>query len=114
MKQSYTKFLKELVAFSVDLKTASNQLNYFGADCDSDLVTLNRNQLINVLEQYIADKISNDDIERWADMIETNESIKISDKVVGDTIYELANPYLTYPLSKDRAKYLLSLLGNNI
>lgn len=109
MSQLYTKFLKKLIEFDVDLKTASAQLNYFGVDCEIDLVLLGRNHLINALEFYIEDKLSNEDIEHWADMIETNESIKVNDETVSHIVYELANPYLTHPLSKERAKDLLLL-----
>lgn len=109
MSKLYVAFLKKLVDLDIDLNEASDQFNSFGFDQDLDLVVLTKINLVRALELYIDDKLSSEEVERWANMIESNESISVSDNIVEQIVYELSNPYLTEPLSIERAKTLLSL-----
>lgn len=96
---------------SVDFIT--EKLEEFGWDSPKDLVLMRKVHLINALNNYLNGKLSKSEIEDWANAIESREDVGFeadSEDLIREVIYELANPYLTEDLTKERAIAILNNL----
>jgi hypothetical protein len=73
-------------------------------DSKKSLVILNPTQLISVLTNFIAGKVSSSQVEDWANAIEAREDIGYEPgSEVGLALHNLANPLLEGQLSLDVA-----------
>lgn len=87
------------------------ELDHHEWDCEKPLTTLELHHIANALSLYMRDNISDADLEFWANAIECREDIEydpIHSELIGNIIYELANPILTTPITKDMASKLLT------
>lgn len=106
------ELLNDLLDMKKNLEKIMKELSEYKWDSD-ELVFLNKKHILNVLVLYINGKKNEADVEAWANAIECRDDIGIEEKdekVIKSIIYELANPYLTYELSKERAHLLISEL----
>jgi hypothetical protein len=71
----------------------------------------------NVLLGFLTSRFSAEEVEGWANTIESREDIGFeapNQKVLKETIFELANPALTQRLTRERAIDLLKVLGSTL
>lgn len=104
--------LEELILNPQRAEEIIEELAAFDWDCDRSLVVLTLEKIANILLAIIADKLSVGDIYNWANAIEGRDDIAYDEnnaERINALIYELANPYLTETLTKERAEYLLDL-----
>jgi hypothetical protein len=102
--------LNSLIKFSKSMDDVSIALSELEFDCEEDVCELRRDDIINVLERYIADEISASDVERWADLIEMRDGIGYEEKnedLIIATIQDLATPELSEELDKHKAERLI-------
>lgn len=106
--------LKKLINLSGSVKDITNELDKYGWDPKDKLTLLTSQDVIQILQRYILEVIDNSVVEEWANAIECREDIYFEEKhqnIIKQLIYELANPELTYYLSKDKAKLLCKKLN---
>jgi hypothetical protein len=106
------ELLQQLVNFSMPLPAIVSSLSQMEWDSEP-LVTLSHQAVKNVLQRYIAHEFNGKDIEDWANAIEGRDDISFesnSENIIGEILFELANPLLTQPLSEQRALLLASRL----
>lgn len=104
--------LEKLVNFNAPIKNISNSLSKFPWDCDKELVTLDIKKIENVMRLYIAGKLTAGEVEDWANLIECRDDIEFEKEhveTIQKIIYELANPQINEPITRDKA---LSILLN--
>lgn len=104
-----TSWLEDLVKLNVPISTIEAALKNMEWDSDVALVTLRVADVRSVLDRYASGELSDQDIERWANLIEGREDIELEESAK-EPLFELANPELTQHLSKARAFDLLSKL----
>ena len=78
-----------------------------------ELVVLTRNHVISILKRYLSSELSSEDIESWANIIESREDIGYEEnfeELLNDKVFELANPLLTESLSENLAEKISSQL----
>lgn len=76
-------------------------------DAEQDLVRLDSDDVISVLQRYLAGELDRTDLEVWADLIEGREDIGFEpghEDVLKNIIYELANPTIMNELTSARAE----------
>jgi hypothetical protein len=84
----------------------------YGWDSDWPLAELSSSHIRHALRRYLHAELSAVQVEEWANAIECREDIAYEPcSPVGETLFELANPVLTLPLSLERAGELLQLLS---
>lgn len=108
--------LEQLLDFTKPILALSDELNKFKWDCDEHYVTLSKFHLLNILNRYLKNELSETEVEEWANAVESREDIGINEidmNLINETLYELANPYLTTQLSTDRAKLLIQNLNKD-
>ncbi|NCP64796.1 MAG: hypothetical protein GW763_17875 [Paraglaciecola sp.] len=101
--------LKQIVTFGPERELAISALVNFGYDSDEELFEISESVLIGVLKKYIADEVTSEELEEWANFIECREDLNY-EKVEG-YIYALANPILVGMIDKDKIKQMLKTLN---
>lgn len=113
MKNGRVDVLRALIELSGSVDSIAKELVRHPWDSDGDAQMLLRSNVINVLYRYLNEELSDKDIERWANLIEGREDITFEpryENIIGEIVYELANPYLTVPLTLQRGREIVGLL----
>ncbi len=105
--------LVELVTLSRPLEATLEALARQHWDADAELVTLEREHAAAALKRFVAGDFDAETLEDWANAIELCDDIGLpeDDQLLRDTMFELANPELTAPLSAARAETMLGQLA---
>jgi len=104
------ELLRRLVRFERPLEALRPLLGAYVWDSDRELVRVAPADIENVLNLFREDQATAEDVETWANAIECRDDLAMTEHVA-DVIFELANPLLTEPLTKERALALLETLG---
>ena len=100
--------LLDLVHFKNNIDTLKNMLSQIGFDSEIELVSMSRDNIVEILQRSLDKKISFLELEEWANLIECREDIGFEDKKTQEMIFKLANPYLYGELDE---KQVLSYLN---
>jgi hypothetical protein len=102
----------DLVTLSRPLEDILRDLARQPGDPDAELVSLGRENVVSVLERYLAGDIDAATVADWADAIELRDDVGVpeDDQMLRDLLFELANPPTAAPLTFDRAERLIALL----
>ena len=103
-----TSILLDLVHFKNDIDTLKNMLSQIGFDSETELVSMSRDNIVEILQRSLDKKISFLELEEWANLIECREDIGFEDEKTQEMIFKLANPYLYGKLDE---KQVLSYLN---
>ena len=105
--------LRDLVRGSRPIADLSKELAAFEWDSEEELVTVDRSDVSDLLQDYIAGHRSGSDVRAWAEAIEGRDDIGLAatyEEALRDTIFELANPELSHALTPLLAQHLLRRL----
>lgn len=105
--------LEALVSFKHDISFLESQVSRLDWDSDEELVFIDLSHLKHVLQGFINDRLTKEDIYKWANMIEMREDIGFKagyEDQLKELIFELANPEITNELSINRASELMRKL----
>ena len=89
-----TSILLDLVHFKNNIDTLKNMLSQIGFDSEIELVSMSRDNIVEILQRSLDKKISFLELEEWANLIECREDIGFEDEKTQEMIFKLANPYL--------------------
>lgn len=103
-----TSILLDLVYFKNNIDTLKNMLSQIGFDSETELASMSRDDIAEILQRSLDKKISFLEIEEWANLIECREDIDFEDEKTQEMIFKLANPYLYGKLDE---KQVLSYLN---
>ena len=104
--------LLDLVHFKNNIDTLKNMLSQIGFDSETELVSMSRDDIAEILQRSLDKKISFLEIEEWANLIECREDIDFEDEKTQEMIFKLANPYLYGKLDEKQVlSYLNELKG---
>ena len=103
-----TSILLDLVYFKNNIDTLKNMLSQIGFDSETELVSMSRDDIVEILQRSLDKKISFLELEEWANLIECREDIGFEDEKTQEMIFKLANPYLYGKLDE---KQVLSYLN---
>ena len=111
MTDTRASHLAELLYFSRPVAEVARDLSAFGWDSDEDLITLEPVHAFSVLSRFLAGELSVTDVEEWANAIECREDIGLDQEgLMESVVFELANPLITRPLTRQSATDLVSKL----
>ena len=100
--------LLDLIHFKNNIDTLKNMLSQIGFDSETELVSMSRDDIVEILQRSLDKKISFLELEEWANLIECREDIGFEDEKTQEMIFKLANPYLYGKLDE---KQVLSYLN---
>ena len=99
--------LLNLINFAKDMSAIKSDLAKIGFDSESELVTITKNTIVNILNRVIDIEISYDLLEEWANLIECCEDIGYEDEILQEIIFELANPCLYGEIDEEKICMIL-------
>jgi hypothetical protein len=113
---SHQKILEDLIqgnakAVQIDQRIQSLDIERFDIE---PLVILQLKQIKNTLEKYISQEWSAEDVEDWANLIESYDDIAFEEKhaeQIAQLIYELATPEFEEELTIEKANELIELIS---
>jgi hypothetical protein len=97
----------DLVRLRRPLAEAITSLRRFPWDSDEELVELGPADLRRVLDRCLAGDLSAEQLEDWANAVESREDIAFEPRDVIDLVAELANPTLFRPLTQETVRDLV-------
>ena len=100
--------LLDLAHFKNNIDALKNMLSQIGFDSETELVSMSRDDMVEILQRSLDKKISFLELEEWANLIECREDIGFEDEKTQEMIFKLANPYLYGKLDE---KQVLSYLN---
>jgi hypothetical protein len=100
--------LKQIVTLGTHKETAYSELAKFRYDSEIEYFVVSKFILGNVLSMYLADKITANDLEEWANFVECRDDLDY--EIIEGYIYALANPDLIGDINKEKIKKMLHLL----
>jgi hypothetical protein len=92
MNMDRVEALKQIVRFGDKREIAYSALASFPFDSEVELVKVTKEDLANVLNKFLLNEITADDLELWANFIECRDDLNYAE--IEDYIYALANPVL--------------------
>lgn len=102
--------LLDLVHFKNNIDTLKNMLSQIGFDSEIELVSMSRDNIVEILQRSLDKKISFLELEEWANLIECREDIGFEDEKTQEMIFKLANPYLYGKLDENQVLSYLNEL----
>lgn len=102
----------------IELKKPSSELRpllpWAGELCRSPSIELSRSHIANVLQRYLADELSAEDVADWAELLELRDGLCFEpghDETLIQAIHELANPLLEGLLTPSCAYSMMQFLN---
>lgn len=111
-----TNLIKKISKFEVDIEPLKDQLNSLPYDCDEPLYLLTRADVLKVLERYLSDEITTEELSGWANYLECREDFgyeNSSEEVLDRVIFWLANPDINFTVNKILVNKLKAQVWNN-
>ncbi|WP_462102421.1 hypothetical protein [Campylobacter concisus] len=102
--------LLDLVHFKNNIDTLKNMLSQIGFDSETELVSMSRDDIAEILQRSLDKKISFLELGEWANLIECREDIGFEDEKTQEMIFKLANPCLHEKLDEKQVLSYLSEL----
>lgn len=100
--------LLDLAHFKNNIDALKNMLSQIGFDSETELVSMSRDDIVEILQRSLDKKIFFLELEEWVNLIECREDIGFEDEKTQEMIFKLANPYLYGKLDE---KQVLSYLN---
>lgn len=107
--------LKKLLRFEGSLSEIQHQLRQFDWDSEDELAVLRRSDIASILDRNSQGLLSAGDLEDWANTIEGRDDIGYEagyGDLIHEVIFELANPELNAPLTRDVVERLRLAVKN--
>lgn len=98
--------LQALITFSLPIATLKTHVKALAWDQPEELVVFEALHVRDVLTRFLANQLSQTDVERWADLIEMREGIAFQlgrEETLKEVIFELSSPKITKALSAESA-----------
>jgi len=108
MNMSRIEALRQIVRFGENRDLAYVALARFPFDRDVELLEVSKLDLILALNMFLANEITADDLEMWANFIECREDLNYEE--IEDYIYALANPELVGELDLIKIKKMVQFI----
>lgn len=103
--------LQELIEGSRKPAEMRTVLAKYDWDFAEELVQLKKHHVVTVLQRFIAGKVSAEEVEDWANLIECRDDVGYEE--VAEILHVLANPDITYELTQELAANLIEELMHN-
>lgn len=105
-----SELLEDLIYMRLPINEVLAELSYYSWDSDEIYIVVVRDNVINILESVLHNKISLQDLEDWANAIESREDLNFESIEIENIIEELANPVLYGELNENVIRNYLSRL----
>jgi hypothetical protein len=74
-KDSLAQLLRALIGYELPVEPVLAALRSFGWDAPEPVVLLTREDIVRILDRYLAGKLTTEQVTDWADLVECREDI---------------------------------------
>ena len=96
--------LTDLVYINGNLSELQNELSQYSWDSDEPILIISELHFSDILKRGIENKITFEDIEKWANIIECREDLDFENEKMQEIIFELASPEINGKITKESLK----------
>ncbi len=111
MNMDRVEVLKQIVRSGDKREFAYSVLASLPFDSEVELVKVTKEDLANVLNKFLLNEITADDLELWANFIECRNDLNYAE--IEDYIYALANPVLVGEIDIIKISKMVQLLNGS-
>lgn len=120
MKNTLKRILKDLLEYNVSVKYFEDEIKKINTSentiDDFDDIILSKKQLVEVMKKNIDNKITANELTRWAELVEQRDGItyekEYQDKIA-DVLFWLSTPEINWELTPQRIGEYISFLNDN-
>ncbi|OLE46940.1 MAG: hypothetical protein AUG01_11250 [Candidatus Rokubacteria bacterium 13_1_20CM_2_69_58] len=97
MQRDRAELLRALIAYELPIEPVLAELRSFEWDSPNPLVVLTREDIVRILDRYLAGELGAAEVTVWADLIECRDDIGFpggDEDLLSDALFRLANPNL--------------------
>ena len=101
--------LRRLLRMEAPVDVLGADIRSFSWDSE-ELVVLTEEDLLSVLNRFVDHAVDADQLEGWANLVESREDIRVSTPLAKTVLHDLANPDIQGELTLARVATLISRL----
>jgi len=93
MRRDRAQLLRALIAYELPIEPVLADLRSFGWDAPNPLVLVTREDIVRILDCYLAGELGAAEVTDWADLLECREDIGFpggDEDVLSDALFRLA------------------------
>ena len=105
--------LERLVAYRLPIEPVLEGLSHFPFDSDEELVCIQREDVVSIIDRFVAGNLTAEQVTDWADQVEVRDDLGVEDnhrEILRDAIFRLANPNLRDPITLEAVRAIRSKL----
>jgi hypothetical protein len=109
MRRDRAQLLRALIDYELPIEPVLADLRSFGWDAPNPLVVLNREDIVRILDRYLAGELGAAEVTDWAELVECRDDIASpgdDEDVLSDAVFRLANPNLTDDVTPELAQII--------
>ncbi|MBD1386117.1 hypothetical protein IDJ75_12560 [Mucilaginibacter rigui] len=99
--------LNDLIRFQTKLNRVQNELSEYTWDAEEPLVIMRKSDFIIVAQCFLNGVLSTDDLENWANAIESRDDIGFENGELSEFIFDLANPVINGEITKELVRKMI-------
>ncbi|MFA6246440.1 MAG: hypothetical protein WC615_05830 [Mucilaginibacter sp.] len=96
-----TDILNDLIRFQTQLDRVQNELSQYTWDVEAPLVIMRKSDFVSIVQRFLDGVLSTDDLENWANAIESRDDIGFENNELSEFIFDLANPVINGEITKE-------------
>lgn len=100
--------LTDLVFLKADLLELQNELSQYTWDLEDPILTISKQDFVNVLNRCIENEFSFEDLIYWANIIECRDDLDFEVEKIQEKIFELANPEINGEIITERLQEIIN------
>ena len=103
--------LNKLINYEEPLEVLHSELSRHEWDLDKELIELRREHIVNIIQKYLNNEITKDELIGWANAVEMRDDIEYEnghEKLIATTLNELNTPEINNPIKRE---YLLDIIA---
>ncbi|MCB0327893.1 MAG: hypothetical protein KDD52_09790 [Bdellovibrionales bacterium] len=96
--------IKNIARFEGEQGAQRIAIQKYEWDCEVPLYVMTRNDALRVLDKYLCNEITSEDLQAWASFLEQREDIAFEEEasvLLDKMVFLLANPEINFPISKE-------------
>ena len=91
--------LQRVIKCEHPLETTLALLSAYGWDSDEVLAELSSEEVVSILDRYLAGDLTASQVQRWAGLLEARDDVACANDRVERALFQLANPEVNVPIT---------------
>ena len=109
MARGRAQLIHALIVYELPIDAVLAELGGLGWDASEPLALLTREDIVRILDRYLAGELGAAEVTEWANLLECREDIGFpggEENVLSDAVFRLANPSLTDEVTPELAQLI--------